>query len=90
MKTTLGGFTGCLRGLSVGGKLLDLTSKAADGIARGKWDKIVNGGILIKQKSCQNFKKNASKLINNPPAFALQYYRKSLIIKNGFQLVKLS
>ena len=36
MMTTLGGYTGCLRGLSVGGKILDLTSKDADGIAPGK------------------------------------------------------
>ena len=38
MTTTIGGYTGCLRGLSVGGRLLDLTSKGADGIARGKWN----------------------------------------------------
>jgi hypothetical protein len=36
MTTSLGGYTGCLRGLSVGGNILDLTSKGADGIARGK------------------------------------------------------
>ena len=34
--TNLNGYTGCLRGLSVGGHLIDLTSKGADGIARGK------------------------------------------------------
>ena len=64
MKTTLGGFTGCLRGLSVGGKLLDLTSKAADGIARGKC------GIKLfedfdKQKSCKSkIKQKKSKQTN--------------------------
>lgn len=36
MTTSLGGYTGCLRGLSVGGKVLDLNSKDAAGIARGK------------------------------------------------------
>lgn len=36
MATSLGGYTGCLRGLSVGGIVLDLNSKGADGIARGK------------------------------------------------------
>ena len=36
MTTSLGGYTGCLRGLSVGGNILDLTSKGADGNARGK------------------------------------------------------
>lgn len=35
MMTDLKGYTGCLRGLSVGGHILDLTSKGADGIARG-------------------------------------------------------
>lgn len=36
MTTALGGYTGCLRGLSVGGHILDLTSKGAEGIGRGK------------------------------------------------------
>lgn len=36
MTTSLGGYTGCLRGLSVGGNILDLTSKGAEGIGRGK------------------------------------------------------
>lgn len=36
MVSSFGGYTGCLRGLSVGGKILDLISKGADGTARGK------------------------------------------------------
>lgn len=39
MTTTFPGYTGCLRGLSVGGKLLDLTAKGADGIAHGKLER---------------------------------------------------
>lgn len=40
MATDLSGYTGCIRGLSIGGRLLDLTSKGAGGIAPGEFHPI--------------------------------------------------
>ncbi|XP_046452961.1 uncharacterized protein LOC124200702 isoform X3 [Daphnia pulex] len=47
MTTSLGGYTGCLRGLSVGGNILDLTSKGADGIARDANDWLPFGKTFL-------------------------------------------
>ncbi|XP_059351285.1 axotactin-like isoform X3 [Daphnia carinata] len=57
MTTSLGGYTGCLRGLSVGGNILDLTSKGAEGIGRdgGEESGVVHScNMLCDQQPCQN------------------------------------
>ncbi|KAK4045709.1 hypothetical protein OUZ56_033583 [Daphnia magna] len=57
MTTSLGGYTGCLRGLSVGGNILDLTSKGAEGIGRDGNEEsgvVHNCNMLCDQQPCQN------------------------------------